>query len=240
MVSSDRWSQLIIRNTISSAITRYLPNMVLSTPFCRALWWQFSSTRKFCFFFIYYSYNHFCNTERWIMYIRNQLPIVKYSTLNREWLSDTCWTASMYLEAVAMLPQIYMFQKQAADEGGSVEVRKCFNCFLSPCFNCIGPDASSLPMSSLAHPSFDYWNYTQTLIGHTMFALGFARIFEFLFWLGSFKELSDHNGSRLPGYIVLISQIAHLIIMADFFYYWAKSVSKGVPMELPQSYSSVV
>ncbi len=29
----------------------------------------------------------------------------------------------MYLEAVAMVPQIYMFQKQAADEGGSVEVR---------------------------------------------------------------------------------------------------------------------
>ncbi len=30
----------------------------------------------------------------------------------------------MYLEAVAMLPQIYMFQKQAADEGGTVEVTR--------------------------------------------------------------------------------------------------------------------
>ena len=30
----------------------------------------------------------------------------------------------MYLEAVAMLPQIYMFQKQASDQGGIVEVRK--------------------------------------------------------------------------------------------------------------------
>lgn len=29
----------------------------------------------------------------------------------------------MYLEAVAMLPQIYMFQKQASDQGGIVEVR---------------------------------------------------------------------------------------------------------------------
>ena len=28
----------------------------------------------------------------------------------------------MYLEASAMLPQIYMFQKQAATEGGAVEV----------------------------------------------------------------------------------------------------------------------
>jgi ER lumen protein retaining receptor len=38
-------------------------------------------------------------------------------------MSDICWTLSMYLEAVAMLPQIYMFQRQAADEGGIVEVR---------------------------------------------------------------------------------------------------------------------
>ena len=29
----------------------------------------------------------------------------------------------MYLEACAMVPQIYMFQRQAADEGGTVEVR---------------------------------------------------------------------------------------------------------------------
>jgi hypothetical protein len=30
----------------------------------------------------------------------------------------------MYLEAVAMLPQIYMFQRQASDQGGIVEVRE--------------------------------------------------------------------------------------------------------------------
>jgi hypothetical protein len=36
--------------------------------------------------------------------------------------SDVCWTASMYLESVALFPQLYMFQKQATDEGGIVEV----------------------------------------------------------------------------------------------------------------------
>ncbi len=30
----------------------------------------------------------------------------------------------MYLEAVAMIPQIYMFQKQAGDQKGAVEVRR--------------------------------------------------------------------------------------------------------------------
>jgi hypothetical protein len=49
------------------------------------------------------------------------LPICR-SALNREFFSDTCWTLSMYLEAVAMVPQIYMFQRQASDEGGTVEV----------------------------------------------------------------------------------------------------------------------
>lgn len=32
----------------------------------------------------------------------------------------------MYLEAVAILPQIYMFQRQAADEGGTVEVSSIY------------------------------------------------------------------------------------------------------------------
>lgn len=123
------------------------------------------------------------------------LAVLFHPTLNREWLSDTAWTLSMYLEAIAMLPQIYMFQKQAGDHAGTVEA----------------------------------------LIGHTVFALGFSRIFELIFWLGSFKELSDHSGSRLPGYIVLVSQLGHLIIMGDFFYYYFKSVSKGLPMELPSA-----
>lgn len=37
------------------------------------------------------------------------------------------WALSMYLEAVSMIPQIYMFQRQAADEGGTVEVSTDFD-----------------------------------------------------------------------------------------------------------------
>ena len=121
------------------------------------------------------------------------LAILFHPTLNKEWMSDTCWTYSMYLEAVAMLPQIFMFQKQAGDQGGIVEA----------------------------------------LIGHTVFALGFSRIFELIFWLGSFRELSYHAGSRLPGYIVLLSQLGHLVIMGDFFYYYFTSLYKSQPMRLP-------
>lgn len=126
------------------------------------------------------------------------LAIFFHPNLNKEFFSDTCWTFSMYVEAVAMLPQIYMFQKQAAEENGMVEA----------------------------------------MIGHTVFALGFSRVFELIFWVGSFKELAHEAWGQTPGYIVLLSQLAHLVIMADFFYYYFISISKGAPMELPQSYVS--
>lgn len=122
------------------------------------------------------------------------LAVFFHPELNKEFFSDTCWTFSMYLEAVAMLPQLYMFQKQAGDQDGTVEV----------------------------------------LLGHTTFALGISRIFELLFWFGSFKELANSSG-KMPGYIVLLSQLGQLLIMGDFFYYYLLSVSRGMPMELPTS-----
>lgn len=82
--------------------------------------------------------------------------------------------------------------------------------------------------------------FTQALIGHTVFAVGFARVFELIFWVGSFKELSDWSGSRMPGYIVLLSQVGHLLLMADFFFYYFQSIRKGQPMELPTTYAGIV
>lgn len=125
------------------------------------------------------------------------IAVIFHPELNKEFFSDTCWTISMYIEAVAMLPQLYMFQKQADDQDGTVEA----------------------------------------MLSHTTFALGFSRAFELFFWLGSFHELSNSSG-KLPGYIILLSQFGHMIVMADFFYYYLKAVSKGGPMELP-TYSSM-
>ena len=121
------------------------------------------------------------------------LSIVCHSDLNKEFFSDVSWTLSMYLEAVALVPQLYMFQKQAGDQEGAVEVT----------------------------------------IGHTIFSLGASRLFELIFWVRSFKELSNSFLGKVPGYLVLFSQIIHIIILGDFFYYYIVSVSKGVPMELP-------
>ncbi|CAN0027218.1 unnamed protein product, partial [Hapterophycus canaliculatus] len=47
------------------------------------------------------------------------LAVVVHPTLNKHFLSDTAWTFSMYLESMAIVPQLFMFQKQAK---GIVEV----------------------------------------------------------------------------------------------------------------------
>jgi ER lumen protein retaining receptor len=96
----------------------------------------------------------------------------------------------MYLESVAIIPQLYMFQKQAE---GVVEV----------------------------------------LTSHFVAALGFGRILEFGFWMYSYHELADSNGSRAPGWIALISQFVHICLMADFFYYYWIAVASSSPMMLP-------
>lgn len=130
------------------------------------------------------------------------LALVFHPSLNHEFFSDTVWAASMYVEALAMAPQLYMFQKQAGDKGAKIDA----------------------------------------LLGHTVFATTFARLFELIFWVGSFKELSTHHtGSTVSSYLVLLSQIAHLAIMGDFFYYYFVSISQGKDVEIkPTSYMSDV
>jgi ER lumen protein retaining receptor len=39
------------------------------------------------------------------------LAILLHPSLNGNWLTDVAWTFALYLEAVAILPQLYMFQK---------------------------------------------------------------------------------------------------------------------------------
>mmetsp|Transcript_13992 Transcript_13992/g.17628 ORF Transcript_13992/g.17628 Transcript_13992/m.17628 type:complete len:378 (-) Transcript_13992:186-1319(-) len=47
------------------------------------------------------------------------LATLIHPSLNSDWMSDVAWTYSMYLESVALIPQLFMFQKQ---ESGVVEL----------------------------------------------------------------------------------------------------------------------
>ena len=117
---------------------------------------------------------------------------VFHPALNKDFLSDTSWTYAMYLESFAILPQLFLFQKQS--KGCAI---------------------------------VDY------LIGHFVAALGFSRVVEMGFWMNSFHELADRNGNRHVGVLVLGTQIVHLVIMGDFFYFYVRSIKKGLPIQLP-------
>ncbi|CAM9377773.1 unnamed protein product, partial [Discosporangium mesarthrocarpum] len=45
-----------------------------------------------------------------------------HPTLNKDFLSDTAWTCSIYMESVAIVPQLFMFQRQERQDEGMVEV----------------------------------------------------------------------------------------------------------------------
>lgn len=47
------------------------------------------------------------------------VAVIFHPNLNEDWISDVSWTYAMYLESVAVIPQLYMFQKQ---KNGVVEI----------------------------------------------------------------------------------------------------------------------
>jgi ER lumen protein retaining receptor len=118
------------------------------------------------------------------------IAIFIHPNLNADFLSDTAWTYAMYLESCALIPQLYMFQKQAS---GVVEL----------------------------------------LTAHFVAALGFGRLMEFFFWVYSYHELANSSGSRLPGYLALLSQFLQLVLMVDFFWYYYMAVKNATPLVLP-------
>lgn len=58
-------------------------------------------------------------------------------------------------------------------------------------------------------------------VTHSTFALGLARVLDMVFWMFSYKELTSHAGSNSVGMFVLFAQFVHIVIMGDFFYYYA-------------------
>lgn len=120
------------------------------------------------------------------------LAILVHPNLNGDFLSDVCWTASMYLESISVVPQLYFFQRNK----GKIEM----------------------------------------LTAHFVVALGVARVMDGIFWAYSYKELKDTNAGSLPGYLAMFSQLVHVIVLGDFFYYYALAVKKGTgTMALPST-----
>lgn len=118
------------------------------------------------------------------------LALIVHPNLNNDFMSDVAWVFAAYLETVALIPQLYLFQKM---KNGVVEL----------------------------------------LTAHFVAALGFGRLIEFFFWLYSYKELITSSGSKMPGYISILSQLMQMVLMIDFFWLYFQAVKNATPLVLP-------
>ncbi len=123
------------------------------------------------------------------------LALIIHTNLNRNVLTDAAWCFSMYLETVAIYPQIDLFVKKK----GQIE----------------------------------------SFTGHYVALQGLSRLFSLIFWWYTYEELitssSDSGYSLFPeycGYLVLLSQVAQLLIMLDYYFHYFKGVFKGENVDL--------
>ncbi len=107
------------------------------------------------------------------------------SSLNNNTFCDINWAFSMYLEAIAIFPQILLFSIKK----GQIE----------------------------------------SFTSHYVALCGLSRLFSLIFWWDTYEELisDDLYFGKYVGYFIIGSQILQLIIMADYYYLYFKSILKG-------------
>lgn len=118
------------------------------------------------------------------------LAILIHPNLNNVWTADVNWSISLYLEAMAILPQLYMFQKQG---GGTVEV-------------CLSQFVYALAFGSFLHLWFWLFSYSELTDTKTGSHVGFIVIFvqfahmlmmgDFIYFY--FKSIKDGGPMTLP------------------------------------------
>ena len=113
------------------------------------------------------------------------LAVLVKSNLNNNFFCDTNWAFSMYLETVAIFPQILLFTIKKG------QIEKFTSHFVALC--------------------------------------GLNRLFSLIFWWDTYDEL-NHSESFFGayiGYFIIGAQILQLLIMADYYYLYFKSILKG-------------
>ena len=113
------------------------------------------------------------------------LAVLVKSNLNNNFFCDTNWAFSMYLETVAIFPQILLFTIKKG------QIEKFTSHFVALC--------------------------------------GLNRLFSLIFWWDTYDELnlSESFFGAYIGYFIIGAQILQLLIMADYYYLYFKSILKG-------------
>ena len=120
------------------------------------------------------------------------LALFIHSDLNHFIVTDFLWAFSMYLEAVAIFPQIRLF---------------------------------ALKQSQI-----------ETYTSHYVALCGISRLLSLLFWWDTYPELNTSSEDSFLffnsycGYFIILAQLSQIVIMADFYYLYFKSLLKGESM----------
>lgn len=74
-------------------------------------------------------------------------------------------------------------------------------------------------------------------VSHFVFAIGMSRVFLTIFWASSYHELSDSHSIGITGgwagRMVLLCQLIHLAVMAEFCYHYIRASVDQSPLVLP-------
>lgn len=62
----------------------------------------------------------------------------------------------------------------------------------------------------------------ESCISHFVYALAFGSFLHLVFWFSSYHELGEKDAGQHVGYAVIFVQIGHMLMMADFLYYYFK------------------
>jgi ER lumen protein retaining receptor len=85
--------------------------------------------------------------------------------------------------------------------------------------------------------------HIESFTSHYVALQGLSRLFSLLFWWDTYSELNESIDDSYSlfhtycGYFIIASQLIQLIIMADYYYIYFKSMAKGESMNLSASYN---
>jgi ER lumen protein retaining receptor len=127
------------------------------------------------------------------------------------------WTFSIYLEAVAIMPQLFLLQKTEvrtapqSTTGCTWELHSVTSAFS----NVVVRDGCHLQV-------------TDVLTWHYVFCMGMYRAFYLLNWVWRYMTQEGYSD-----WIVWVAGIIQTVLYLDFFYYYIKCKLDGKAMALP-------
>ena len=129
---------------------------------------------------------------------------------------EILWTFSIYLEAVAILPQLFMVSKTGESRNVPREILLMFEA----------------PLEQLLERPVITNNHlvsgeAETITSHYLFALGSYRALYILNWIYRYYAENFYD------VIAIVAGVVQTVLYCDFFYLYVTKVIKGKALKLP-------